>query len=289
MVSTGFNDVIGSWKIIEMASPRTLRISASGSSSRSRPSKITRPPTVRPGGDAIRRRIDSDVTLLPQPDSPTTASVSPRPTENDTPSTARTTPSRVKKYVFMPSTSSSGAAGVGPNSFGRIGPSRIALMTSHAPRETRVERIAHAVAEQIHREHRERQADAGKNNEVARDLDEAPSLGHDVAPARNIGRRAGADERQYRLGDHRRSADIGSLHEQRRDDVGQDVAHEDARQGRAGRDRGFDVRLLAQAEHEAPNQAHDPRDLRQRDGDDHVADARLGQRHQRNGEQHRGD
>src|SRR5436190_1970836 len=251
MVSTGFNDVIGSWKIMEMASPRTLRISASGSSSRSRPSKITRPATVRPGGDAIRRRIDSDVTLLPQPDSPTTASVSPRSTENDTPSTARTTPSRVKKYVFRPCTSSSGAAGSGDG-----------FIASHAPRETRVERVAHAVDEEIHREHRERQTDAGKDDEVARDLDEAPSLGHDVAPARNIGRRAGADERQYRLGDHRRSADIGSLHEQRRDDVGQDVAHEDARQGRAGGDRGFDVRLLAQAEHEAPNQAHDPRDLR---------------------------
>src|SRR5207249_7700871 len=128
---------------------------------------------------------------------------------NDTPSTARTTPSRVKKYVFRPCTSSSGAAGVGPNSFGRIGPSGIALITSHAPRETRVERIAHAVAEQIYREHRERQADAGKDNEVARDLDEAPPLGHDVAPARHIGWRAGADERQYRPGNHRRTADIG--------------------------------------------------------------------------------
>src|SRR5437867_3848760 len=168
---------------MEMASPRILRISGSGSSSRSRPSKITRPPTVCPGGDAIRRRIDSDVTLLPQPDSPTTASVSPRSTENDTPSTARTTPSRVKKYVFRPCTSSSGAAGVGPNSFGRIGPSGISLIASHAPRETRVQRIAHAVAEEIHREHRERQTDAGKDNKVACDQDHAASLGHAVAPA----------------------------------------------------------------------------------------------------------
>ena len=54
--------------------------------------------------------IDSDVTLLPQPDSPTTASVSPGATVNDTPSTARTTPSRVKKCVLRPSISSSGAA-----------------------------------------------------------------------------------------------------------------------------------------------------------------------------------
>jgi hypothetical protein len=35
------------------------------------------PPTMRPGGEAMSRRIESDVTLLPLPDSPTTASVSP--------------------------------------------------------------------------------------------------------------------------------------------------------------------------------------------------------------------
>jgi len=47
------------------------------------------------GGDAIRRRMESEVTLLPQPDSPTSASVSPGWTSKDTPSTARTIPSRV--------------------------------------------------------------------------------------------------------------------------------------------------------------------------------------------------
>src|SRR6478672_415290 len=150
MVSTGLSDVIGSWKIMEIASPRILRISVSGNASRSRPSKTTRPPTVRPGGDAIRRRIDSDVTLLPQPDSPTTASVSPRPTENETPSTARTTPSRVKKYVFKPRTSRSGAED--------------SLIASHPPREARVECVAHAVAEQVHRQNRERQANARKDD-----------------------------------------------------------------------------------------------------------------------------
>ncbi len=37
------------------------------------------------------------VTLFPEPDSPTTPSVCPLSTENDTPSTARTTPSSVLK------------------------------------------------------------------------------------------------------------------------------------------------------------------------------------------------
>ena len=52
---------------------------------------IALPDSMRPGG-RIRRRIDSAVTLLPHPDSPTTPTVSPTPTLNDTPSTARATP-----------------------------------------------------------------------------------------------------------------------------------------------------------------------------------------------------
>ena len=61
------------------------------------PSKRIAPPTIRPGGSATRRSTDSAVTLLPQPDSPTTPSVSPIRTVKETPSTARTTPAAVKK------------------------------------------------------------------------------------------------------------------------------------------------------------------------------------------------
>ena len=77
MVSTGLSDVIGSWNTMAMSLPRTLRISASLSSSRSRPWKRMLPPVMRPGGSGMRRRIDSAPTDLPQPDSPTTAIVSP--------------------------------------------------------------------------------------------------------------------------------------------------------------------------------------------------------------------
>ena len=50
----------------------------------------------------MSRISDSAVMLLPQPDSPTIASVSPRFSENDTPSTALTSPWRVKKKVLQP-------------------------------------------------------------------------------------------------------------------------------------------------------------------------------------------
>jgi hypothetical protein len=80
----GLSAVIGSWKIIAMRRPRMLRISASGSASRSRPSNSTRlPGSMRPGG-RMRRSTDSAVTDLPHPDSPTTPTVSPAATSSDT-------------------------------------------------------------------------------------------------------------------------------------------------------------------------------------------------------------
>src|SRR6516164_6806866 len=153
------------------------------------------PSTMRPGGEAIRRNMESEVTLLPQPDSPTTASVSPGATEKETPSTARTTPSRVKKWVLRPSISSKDA-GLG--------------MGSHVAGEARVKRIAQAVAEQIDRQYRERQEEARKKDQIIGNLKQGPGFSHDVAPARDVGRSAGAKERQDGLGEHGGCADIGA-------------------------------------------------------------------------------
>ena len=44
------------------------------------PPSFTEPETMRPGGSGISRISDSAVMLLPQPDSPTIASVSPEAT-----------------------------------------------------------------------------------------------------------------------------------------------------------------------------------------------------------------
>ena len=56
---------------------------------------------------ALSPMIVRQVTLLPQPDSPTIPSVWPFSTENVTPSTALTMPSSVRKDVFRSLTSSS--------------------------------------------------------------------------------------------------------------------------------------------------------------------------------------
>ncbi len=63
---------------------------------------------MRPGGDGISRMMDRDVTLLPQPDSPTMPSVLPFSKSKLMPSTAGTRPSSDWKYVFNPRTDNKG-------------------------------------------------------------------------------------------------------------------------------------------------------------------------------------
>ena len=74
-LSTGLRPLDGSWKIIEIAAPRKPALRRA-SSSTSRPSKSTRPLSTRPGC-GTRSRIERAMVVLPQPLSPTSASVRP--------------------------------------------------------------------------------------------------------------------------------------------------------------------------------------------------------------------
>ena len=72
--------------------PRTLRISGTGKDRRSRPSKRMRlSGSMRPGR-GTRRMMESAVMDLPQPDSPTSASVSPAAIDSATRSTTGVRP-----------------------------------------------------------------------------------------------------------------------------------------------------------------------------------------------------
>src|SRR5687768_2217682 len=104
--NAGLSELIGSWKIIESSSPRRSRRRCAGSLRRSLPSNSTSPPAMRPGGCGTSPMMESAVTLLPQPDSPTMPSVRPRSRLKSTPSTARTSPRSEAKYVCSPRTSS---------------------------------------------------------------------------------------------------------------------------------------------------------------------------------------
>ena len=96
MVKTGFRAVIGSWNTSAISAPRTFCISRSSSVRRSRPLNTIVPPAIRPGR-CTRRRIDSAVTDLPLPDSPTRHSVSPAATWKLTSMTAGADPPRGRK------------------------------------------------------------------------------------------------------------------------------------------------------------------------------------------------
>src|SRR3954463_8211038 len=107
ILCTGFRLVIGSWKIIAISLPRISRSRRGLAVSRSSPFQDAVPEdiAVRFG---LSPMIVRQVTLLPEPDSPTIPRVWPLSTENETPSTARTTPSSVLKYVFRSLTSRRG-------------------------------------------------------------------------------------------------------------------------------------------------------------------------------------
>ena len=74
--TTGFSEDSGSWKIIAMSRPRRSRISCFDSPSRSTPSYLADPSTRLPRSGS-RPMIASEVTDLPQPDSPTRPTVWP--------------------------------------------------------------------------------------------------------------------------------------------------------------------------------------------------------------------
>ena len=90
-VIRGLSELYGSWKMTCMRR-RIPRSSASESFAMSRPSKITSPLV-----GASSRRMARPVVVLPQPDSPTSPSVSPRRIEKLTPSTAFTVAARPPK------------------------------------------------------------------------------------------------------------------------------------------------------------------------------------------------
>ncbi len=71
----GFSDRDGSWKTIAMSAPRCRRIALSESPSSSSPWKRTEPDTVAVEGS--RPITARELTVLPEPDSPISASVRP--------------------------------------------------------------------------------------------------------------------------------------------------------------------------------------------------------------------
>src|SRR5262245_6693266 len=169
-----------------------------------------RPPAIRPGGCGTSFRIESAETLFPLPDSPTTASVSPGLTSNDTPSTARTTPASVVKYVFRFSSRRRGAV----------------MLRAAAGYPARIERVAQSVAEKVERHHRREDRCAGNEQQPGEAGERANAAGlvQHVAPRGTRLLHTDPEKRQHHLAE-----DVTGDRQRRRDNhighrVGQDVA-----------------------------------------------------------------
>ena len=113
IVSTGLRAVMGSWKTIATSLPRRRRMVRSDRRPTSLPATLTTPPMRALRGS--NRMAVIEVTDLPEPDSPTSATTSPGRTRRSTPLTACTLPNSVLKRTSTSSkesTTSSPSSGV---------------------------------------------------------------------------------------------------------------------------------------------------------------------------------
>ena len=205
------------------------------------PATGSAPPAMRPGGMAISFRTDSAVTVLPQPDSPTTPSVSPRSIgEIDAVDRAARCRHRWRNQVFRPRISSSGSPS-------RRLPDHITLRGSSASRSPSPTKLM--------RQHGEEDRGAGEQRPMRRDVEIVLGVEQDAAPGRDVGRKAEAEERQRRFGDDRGGDVDRAGDDDRPQRIGQDVAHHLARIGGAERARRLDEFLLAQRQELRAHQA----------------------------------
>ncbi len=116
-VKQGSSATIGSWPIIATVVPRSRARSFSGSLAKSCPSRLIRSAVVAPG-DGTSPRIASAVMVLPQPDSPTRPSTSPRRALRLTRSTTAVSPLGWGKETVRLRTSRIGTSG--PSSTVRV-------------------------------------------------------------------------------------------------------------------------------------------------------------------------
>jgi hypothetical protein len=101
------SEVIGSWKMMVMSLPRTWRMRPSGRFSSSRPLNRIEPEGWCAAGYGKSFSTESAVTDLPEPDSPTSATVSPCLMSKEMRSTARVSRAPCRNAIERSFTSSS--------------------------------------------------------------------------------------------------------------------------------------------------------------------------------------
>src|SRR5476649_2129740 len=248
-VMTGFRAVIGSWKIIDMRVQRSSRRRDSGAVRMFSPcSRIS--PEVGFSALASRPITVKAITDLPEPDSPTRQTISPGLTVKLTFSTAWTRSAPEGRETLRLRTSRTGLLASDINA-----PPSSSYFLAHL----RIERVTQPIAHDVDGKHGEREEDAGIKDVVREHAEQRAALGHDVAPARNLRWDADAEEAERRLGQDGSGRDEGTLDDQRRHGVGQDVTEHQDPGRRADRDGALDIGFLAHRQHDRADQPHDAR------------------------------
>src|SRR5215510_5524339 len=161
---------------------------------------------------------------LPEPDSPTRQSSSPRSIRRSTPQTASSRSAPRGSCTVRPSIESVGEG---------------ALILHTSPAEARVERIPEPVAEEVYRQHGDGQEKAGEEDGVGIQIELQAAFGHEISPGRYFGWNPQTEEAQDRLAQDRRGAGVRALNKDRGKRVRQHVPEEKRRRQRSHRDRRF--------------------------------------------------
>src|SRR5436190_642508 len=111
-----------------------------------------------------------------------------------------------------------------------------------------IERVARCIADQVDAEDRDREQQAGPEDQRGFYLKIRAALGHDIAPGRRFRTDAGAEKRQNSFSENGGGADVSALHDQRGNGVGHQMPPHDLGQAETHRDRGFDATLLTRGE-----------------------------------------
>src|SRR6185369_4537030 len=196
----------------------------------------------------MRPMIESAVTDFPQPHSPTMPSVFPFSSEKLMPSTACTTPSRVKKWVLRSLTSRTAKLGL--------------------PR-ARIECVAEAVGDEVRAQNEGGDREARDEEHLRMEPERLSTVLGDRPPG--SGRRvdAEADEGEERLAeDDARELEEDRDHEDA-ERVRQNVPRKHPVPARAHRLGGTDVVVLLQRDHLAADDASGGEPARDRQRDDH--------------------
>src|SRR5919109_2438847 len=263
---TGLSDVSGSWKTMPISPAHSARRSLGGSARTGRPSNATVPSMRALGTSRSSPMTDRAMTDLPEPDSPTTATTSPGATDSDTPSTAWTVPPGVSNRTRRSVTSS------------RLSPIASAPVSPTVPLPLLAQALAHEVEGQHGGEH----GASRHEHQVRMVLEHAAlPLGDHVSPRRGRRLHAEAQVAQRRLGHQQHGHDDQGVGQQRRQDVGQDLAHDDPGAGGAHDPGGLDELLLSDGHGVGPGEPQVDRDRQGAEGEGDVARVALHDRGQR--------